>query len=129
MRLPLALACAGLIAGAANAQFKLYETPSAQRAVSAANAAQAAKDLANRPGMRPLSSLGGSQGTPNQFAPSAPITVNPVYAGTAPAAGYGATDAIGASAKAKPVDPSVDDPNKPRQPLKPKSLSNGVAPR
>jgi hypothetical protein len=126
----VACACAGLVAGTASAQFKLYESPSAIRAANAApSAGDAAKELAKRPGLHPLSPLGGPQGTPNQIQPAAPAGAMTSYTGTdkTPSVGLG-TSLVG-PANAKPEDPSVDDPNRPRQPLKPKTLSTGIAPR
>lgn len=117
------IAAVGLSAGAplmatvASAQFRLDYAPSSIRAANANSVTPIKPNLGR---INPLSPLGGPQGTPGTIAPSKPATPVQAYAGLPSPVPL---------AIAAPADPSVDDPSKPRQPLKPKSLSKGVAPR
>lgn len=131
-RMILGVAMLGLsVAAPAFAQFKLDEAPSAQRAQNAKDMAGAnnngerLQDRARRRGIQPLSSIGESQSVSQTLQPMTAATALQADAGvvadTAPA--------VGPDGKPLPPDPSIDDPNKPRQPLKPKSLKSGVAPR
>lgn len=131
-RIILGLAAIGLLAGTpALAQFKLDEAPSAQRAQFAKDtqgpaATETLQDrYKRRRGMQPLSSINESQSLSQGIQPLAPATSLQANAG----ATVDTAPAVGPDGKPLPPDPSVDDPNKPRQPLKPKSLSRGVAPR
>ena len=109
------------------AQFRVDLAPSAFRA--AQQPPKAEDPVPNR--LNALSPLGGKQGTPV----NKPVTnaVEPVkaYAGVPDEGGtdtLGARPGIGATA-GKPDSNLVDDPSKPRKPLKPDSLKKGVAPR
>lgn len=113
---------------AAHAQFRLDDSPSGQRAANAV-AGPAKPDL-NKNRLNPLSPLGGPQGAPGgtqpSYAPATPMQSASSYAGIPTSAPP--RPAIGAGAGVA-VDSTVDDPSRPRQPLKPGSLKRGVAPR
>jgi hypothetical protein len=104
---------------ATQAQFRLDYAPSSFNAAPKANI-----DRIDTNRLHALSPLGGKQGTPmtiQTFVPAAPVGTY-----VAPTASAGLPP-IGGVPKAS--DPSVDDPNKPRQALRPNSIKSGVAPR
>lgn len=110
------------------AQFRLDLAPSAFRAAQQPPKADL-DPVPNR--LNALSPLGGRQGKPVNKPVTAAVEPMKAYAGVpdeGPTDTLNARPGIGASAGT--LDSNlVDDPNKPRKPLKPDSLKKGVAPR